>query len=212
MPKDSARTKGAETRRAIIRQAAPIFNRKGFEGAAMSDLMSATGLEKGGIYRHFKSKQQLAAEAFDYAWDIALQLRTRDTEQIANSVDRLQQWVRNFRERRAGLVPGGCPLLNTAVDADNGNAVLRRKAERALDGWIGRLRKIVEQGQRAREIRAEVHADEVAATIISILEGSLMISRLQRSERAIDQGCRHLARYLESEVRATNSAVQMERL
>jgi TetR/AcrR family transcriptional regulator, transcriptional repressor for nem operon len=207
MPKNSTLTKGAETRHAIIRQAAPIFNRKGFEGAAMSDLMDATGLEKGGIYRHFKSKQQLAAEAFDYAWDVAFQLRIKDTEQIANSVDRLQQWVRNFRERREGLVPGGCPLLNTAIDADNGNSVLRRKAERALDGWMDRLRKTVEQGKRSKEIRAEVDADEVAATIISTLEGSLMISRLQRSERAIDQGCRHLARYLESEVRAANSPV-----
>jgi TetR/AcrR family transcriptional regulator, transcriptional repressor for nem operon len=211
MPKNSTRTKGAETRRAIIRQAAPIFNRKGYEGAAMSDLMSATGLEKGGIYRHFKSKQQLAAEAFDYAWDIAFQLRTRDTEQIANSVDRLQQWVRNFRERREGLVPGGCPLLNTAVDADNGNSVLRRKAERALDGWMDRLREIVEQGKSAGEIRAEVNADDVAATIISTLEGSLMICRLQRSERAIAHGCRHLARYLECEVRATKSPVNAVR-
>jgi TetR/AcrR family transcriptional regulator, transcriptional repressor for nem operon len=211
MPKNSTLTKGAETRRAIIRQAAPIFNRKGFEGAAMSDLMDATGLEKGGIYRHFKSKQQLAAEAFDYAWDVAFQLRTKDTEQIANSVDRLQQWVRNFRERREGLVPGGCPLLNTAVDADNGNSVLRRKAERALNGWMDRLRKIVEQGKRSKEIRAGVDPEEVAATIISTLEGSLMISRLQRSERAIDQGCRHLARYLESEVRATKSLINAER-
>jgi TetR/AcrR family transcriptional regulator, transcriptional repressor for nem operon len=211
MPKNSAMTKGAETRRAIIRQAAAIFNRKGFDGAAMSDLMDATGLEKGGIYRHFKSKQQLAAAAFDYAWDVAYQLRTKDTEQIANSVDRLQQLVRNFRERREGLVPGGCPLLNTAVDADNGNPLLRRKAERALHGWMDRLRKIVAQGKRAKEIRAEVNADEVAATIISTLEGSLMISRVQRSEGAIDQGCRHLARYLESEVRATNFPVNAER-
>jgi TetR/AcrR family transcriptional repressor of nem operon len=211
MPNNSTMTKGAETRRAIIRQAAPIFNRKGFEGAAMSDLMAATGLEKGGIYRHFKSKQQLAAEAFDYAWDVAFQLRTKDTEQIANSVDRLQQLVRNFRERREGLVPGGCPLLNTAVDADNGNFVLRRKAERALDGWMDRLRKIVEQGKRGKEIRSEVDADEVAATIISTLEGSLMISRLQRNERAIERGCRHLARYFESEVRATKSPVNTER-
>ena len=211
MQKFPTLTKGAETRRAIIRQSAPIFNRKGYEGAAMSDLMDATGLEKGGIYRHFKSKQQLAAEAFDYAWDVAFQLRTKDTEQIANSVDRLQQWVRNFRERREGLVPGGCPLLNTAIDADNGNSVLRRKAERALNGWMDRLRKTVEQGKRSKEIRAGVDAEEVAATIISTLEGSLMISRLQRSERAIDQGCRHLARYLESEVRATKFPVNAGR-
>jgi TetR/AcrR family transcriptional repressor of nem operon len=121
-------------------------------------------------------------------------------------VDHLQQLIRNFRERREGLVPGGCPLLNTAIDADNGNPLLRRKAERALEDWMDRLRKIVEQGKRAHEIRSEIAANEVAATIISTLEGSLMISRLQRSERAIDQGCRHLSRYLESEVRAPKTA------
>src|SRR5271170_6278213 len=136
MPKNTAIGRGAETRREIIRQAAPIFNRKGFAGAALSDLMRATGLEKGGIYRHFKSKQQLAAEAFDYAWNIASKLRLEDTEHLANSVDRLLQLVRNFRDRREGLVPGGCPLLNTAIDADNGNFLLRRKANALLTaGW-----------------------------------------------------------------------------
>ncbi len=41
--------KGEQTRRDIIRKAAPIFNQKGYDGAALSDLMRATGLEKGGI-------------------------------------------------------------------------------------------------------------------------------------------------------------------
>jgi hypothetical protein len=45
--------KGEQTRQEIIRKAAPIFNQKGYEGAALSDLMRATGLEKGGICRHF---------------------------------------------------------------------------------------------------------------------------------------------------------------
>jgi len=39
--------KGDETRQEITRRAAPIFNRKGYSGAALSDLMRATGLEKG---------------------------------------------------------------------------------------------------------------------------------------------------------------------
>jgi TetR/AcrR family transcriptional regulator, transcriptional repressor for nem operon len=202
MRKSPTNSKGAETRREIIRQAAPIFNRKGFAGAALSDLMSATGLEKGGIYRHFKSKQQLAAEAFDYAWNIAWKLRAEDTEHIANSVDRLQQLVRNFRDRRAGLVPGGCPLLNTAIDADNGNFILRRRAKRALAAWLGHIRSIVEHGKESREIRANVDSATVAATVVSTLEGSLMIGRLQRSDQSIDQACRHLERYLETELRA----------
>src|SRR5215469_13011703 len=41
--------KGQETRERIIAQAASLFNQRGFEGGSMSDLMEATGLEKGGI-------------------------------------------------------------------------------------------------------------------------------------------------------------------
>src|SRR6202044_3514737 len=67
--------KGEQTRQEIIRRAAPIFNQKGYGGPAPSDLMKATGLEKGGIYRHFDSKEMLAAEAFDYAWRETLNAR-----------------------------------------------------------------------------------------------------------------------------------------
>jgi TetR/AcrR family transcriptional repressor of nem operon len=59
-------TKGEMTRRAIVEKAAALLNRRGFSGFSMSALMEA-GLEKGGIYRHFDSKEQLAAKAFEYA-------------------------------------------------------------------------------------------------------------------------------------------------
>lgn len=155
--------KGQHTRQEIIRKAAPIFNRKGYEGAALSDLMEVTGLEKGGIYRHFDSKQQLAAESFDYAWKLALDNRFEDTEAILNTVDRLKQIVRNFWGRRAGLVPGGCPPLNTAIDSDDGNPRLREKARRALNSWLDRLRSIIEEGQRRGEIRLDVDSSKLAA-------------------------------------------------
>src|ERR1700758_2042661 len=107
--------KGEQTRLEIIRKAAPIFNQKGYDGAALTDLMQATGLEKGGIYRHFDSKEELAAEAFDYAWGETFAARTADLNSVANSVDRLERLIANFVERR-GTIPGGCPLLNTAID------------------------------------------------------------------------------------------------
>ena len=124
--------KGEQTRQEVIRKAAPIFNHKGYDGAALSDLMRATGLEKGGIYRHFESKEELAGDAFDHAWKVAMDARFEGTEEIPNTVDRLKQIVRNFRDRRTGLVPGGCPLLNTPIDSDDGNPQLRAKARRAL--------------------------------------------------------------------------------
>ncbi len=178
--------KGEQTRQEIIRKAAPIFNQKGYDGAALSDLMRATGLEKGGIYRHFGSKQELAADAFDHAWKVAMDTRFEGTEAIPNTVDRLQQIVRNFRDRRTGLVPGGCPLLNTAVDCDDGNPKLRAKARQALISWLDRMQSIAEDGQRGGEIRSDVDSAKLATLIASTLEGSGMVSRLQRNKEPLD--------------------------
>ena len=57
-------TKGEQTRRRIVEGAAPILNKRGYEGASLNDLMEATGLKKGGVYHHFSSKEELAAETF----------------------------------------------------------------------------------------------------------------------------------------------------
>ncbi len=203
--------KGEQTRREIIHKAAPIFNQQGFDGAALSDLMRATGLEKGGIYRHFESKQQLACEAFDYAWRLALDARFGGTQEIINTVDRLKQIVWNFRDRRAGLVQGGCPLLNTAIDSDDGNPALRTKARRAFTSWIGRLRSIVEEGQSRGEIRSGIDPVELATLIVTTLEGSLMLERLQRTPETLNIACRHLEEYLEMSIRAHESKAHTER-
>ena len=194
--------KGEQTRWEIIRKAAPIFNQKGYDGAALSDLMRATGLEKGGIYRHFKSKQQLAGEAFEHAWKMAMDARFEGTQEIPNTVDRLKQIVRNFRDRRAGLVPGGCPLLNTAIDSDDGNPRLRAKARRALSWLLDHLQSIAEEGRKRGEVRSDVDSAKLATLIASTLEGSLMVSRLQRKEEPLDLACHHLEEYLETKVRA----------
>src|ERR1700726_3219154 len=167
--------------------------------------MRATGLEKGGIYRHFGSKQELAADAFDHPWKIAIDTRFEGTEQIPNTVDRLKQIVRNFRDRRTGLVPGGCPLLNTAIDSDDGNPNLRAKARQALNSLLDRLQSIADDGQRRGEVRADVDSAKLATLIASTLEGGGMVSRLQKKEEPRDLAVRHLEEYLETKVRARKS-------
>ena len=128
-----------------------------------------------------------------------------ETEEIPNTVDRLKQIVRNFRDRRAGLVPGGCPLLNTAIDSDDGNPQLRAKARQALSSLIDRLQSIAEEGQRRGEVRGDVDSARLATLIASTLEGSIMVSRLQKKEEARDLAVRHLEEYLETKVRARKS-------
>ena len=197
-------SKGDETRERIIAKAAELFNQRGLEGTSMADLMEATGLEKGGIYRHFPSKEAIAAEAFDYAWEEAFQERVRDLGIISGSIDRLKHLITNFVERRSSI-PGGCPLLNTAVESDDGNPVLRERARQALGKWQDLLTSVITEGVQQGEIRSGVDPRRLALLVISTLEGALMISRLERNRDALVAARSHLDRYLDKEVRASRS-------
>jgi TetR/AcrR family transcriptional repressor of nem operon len=195
-------TKGQQTKQAIVRKAAPLFNQKGFEGTSLSDLMTATGLQKGGIYRHFSDKQELAAAAFDYSWQRAVSERLDGVENLAHSVDRLKKMIDNFVQLRSGLVPGGCPLMNTAVEADDGNAILRARARKALRSWTNRLSGIASQGIANHEIDAWVQPKKLSQWIIGSLEGALLISRLQKDDLPLQNARQNLHEYLEQNVRA----------
>jgi len=177
--------KGEATRERIVAEAAPIFNRKGFAGASMQDVMEATGLEKGGLYRHFGSKEELAAEAFRYTLAAAVKTRTDRMDATHTAVEHLRAMIARFVTARSA-VPGGCPLMNTAVEADDGNPVLRELARQGIVDWRKRLAAVVREGIRAGEIRREVKPRMVANTIIATLEGALMISRLEGTRGALE--------------------------
>ena len=195
-------TKGQQTRQKILEAVAPIFNKRGYEGSSLNDLMEATGLKKGGIYRHFSSKEELAAEAFDYTWEAAWNARLLHVDEKANGIEKLKQLIANFIDYRS-RVAGGCPILNTATDADDGNPVLRARVAKALRSWLSRLQVIVEQAQDRGETRPGVDPKAVGTLIVASLEGAVMMSRLQRNDEALRRVQLHLNRYLETEVAIT---------
>jgi len=58
--------KGQKTRERIVAEAASLFNQRGFEASSMSELMEATGLEKGGIYISIRSLALCSLNCFWY--------------------------------------------------------------------------------------------------------------------------------------------------
>src|SRR5713101_2455226 len=56
-----------ETRERIVKAAARRFRSRGSDGAAIGDLMRDLRLTHGGFYRHFGSKEDLFAQAFEHS-------------------------------------------------------------------------------------------------------------------------------------------------
>jgi TetR/AcrR family transcriptional regulator, transcriptional repressor for nem operon len=192
-------SKGERTRTQILEHSANLFNRYGYAATSLSDVMAATGLEKGGIYNHFSSKEDLMLEAFEFA---VRGVEARYREGITGRVGAIER-LNAILEVFEGMVVnptlrGGCPMMNAAIEADDAMPALRDRVRRAMDGWQTTVKGIVERGKLEGQFRAEVDANELSSVLFSMLEGAVMLSKLYRDAVHIERAVSFLRAHLET--------------
>ncbi|MEO0455593.1 MAG: TetR/AcrR family transcriptional regulator [Cyanobacteria bacterium P01_A01_bin.114] len=197
-----ATSKAATTRTHILQQSAIIFNRQGFAGASIADLMKATGLKKGGIYNHFKSKDDIALAAFEQVFTQMGRQYWQALRSHRHAVDRLQAMLhafpfREYEQSQDPLLRGGCPLLNLAVESDDTHPALRAQVAAALGEWQTLITRVVQKGIDRQEICPDTHPEKVAAVVIAALEGGVMLVKLYDDVTFLESVVEHLDIYLE---------------
>lgn len=190
-------TKGTNTREKIIEQAATLFNTKGYSASSINDVMEATGLKKGGIYNHFESKDDLACKAFDYAVKIAGQKLLSRVEACENARDRLFAVIDHFQSLPDNpALPGGCPLMNTAIESDDGYPLMQKKVQKAFDRFQQMVEKLAAEAIEQKQIDTNLKPEEIAIFMISTLEGALMLSKVQNTNTPLIVAGDHLRKIL----------------
>lgn len=194
-------SKGEETRQQIIKQAATVFNQRGYGGCSISDVMEATGLKKGGIYRHFESKEELALAAFDFAQQQSTKRIEAALVSESDAVKQLVAVIRAFQNvTLQPPVPGGCPILNTIVDSDDGDPTLRARVREVVMHWEMMIQDTVVEGITAGSIRPTVDPQAVAAILLSTIEGAILLGRAHVNRVYVQIAVDHLVHYIEHEV------------
>ena len=192
-------SKAQQTKAYIIQQAAELFNLKGYAGSSIADIMQATGLKKGGIYNHFQSKDELALEAFDYAFNLLKNRIWSVVKTKRNAVERLEALVSSYLIYiEDPPIVGGCPILNTAIETDDTDSPLRDRALQAMNSSRSLIVRILQKGIKKGEVRATVEPDIVATIIFSTLEGAIMMSKLERNPIHLQRAVAHLQSYIQN--------------
>ena len=172
-------TKAEKTRNFIVEKTAPIFNMKGYAGTSLNDITAATGLTKGSIYGNFANKDEVALAAFDYNFENNVSKIEAEISRQNTTQGKLLAYVNIYQSFLVGdISQGGCPILNTAIDADDTHPALREKVLKAVLSWKKRIIKLVEEGISNQEIKADHNPEQIALTVIAMIEGGIMISRL----------------------------------
>lgn len=193
------------TRQHIIEKAAIVFNRKGYAGTSMDDIMKATGLKKGGIYGNFKSKNAIAVEAFDYAVALVTKRVRKRSLQKSKSYEKLQASIDFYREHIFNEpVEGGCPILNMAPEVDDTNPELRGRVVKAMENWQYSIQRVIEKGIQKGEINSDVHPEEFAIFFVAALEGGILLSRANKQSKHLHVVLNQLEKMIKNELIISN--------
>ncbi len=185
---ESKLSKSARTRQFIIETTANLFNKKGYAGTSLSDLTNATGLTKGSIYGNFENKEEVALAVFDYN-HAKIQGEVQKRMALATSYyDKLLVYVRVYDQYTVKSFPeGGCPILNTAVEADDTHNLLKDKAAKAVLKWQKAVQQLIRAGMEAGEFRPDVDVSRMALSLIALIEGGIMISKVTDNRQNLDK-------------------------
>lgn len=184
--------KAERTRQFIIEQAATIFNEKGIAGTTVDDILIATKMAKGGLYGHFESKEAIAYTIVDYLLSKLSNKVASDMAQLKTAKGKLFAFMDVYKNPLASYIEGGCPILNFGVEADDTSPVVKQKVKNIIDGTIGMLAGIINDGIANKEFLQTLDASDFAFKILTSLEGSMMVSRTLGTNKPMDDIIRML--------------------
>jgi TetR/AcrR family transcriptional regulator, transcriptional repressor for nem operon len=173
--------KGELSKEFIVEKSVSIFNTKGYIGTSIQDVIDKTGFTKGGIYRHFTNKEELAAAAFSLAYKQMKQAYagTFDIDDDAD-VKLIKFLTRMKTFMIQPPVKGGCPILNSSTEVDDTNEPLRKIVKEAAADWEQIMITIFEQGKQQKIFSKNLNAVKEARFMMAAIEGCIMLCKLHR--------------------------------
>jgi len=173
-------SKKAERTKEFIRtKAAPLFNKKGFDGTSLGDLTAATGLTKGALYGNFKNKEGIALAAFGYSMQHVRTVMKARLDPMPSNKQKLLELLNFFAEYvMRPPVPGGCPMLNYGVEADDNHRFMRKMVAKEMAKTIAFIRTCLQRGIKAGEFKSSTEADGLAQMFFCSIEGAILVSRV----------------------------------
>ncbi|MFC6881996.1 MULTISPECIES: TetR/AcrR family transcriptional regulator [Actinomadura] len=169
-----------ETRERVLRTAAELFQRQGYHGTGLTQVLAESRAPKGSLYFHFPDgKEQLAAESVALSGrELAQALRAAAGEASdgrAGIVALGEYFARALEESDFSK---GCPVATVALETSAASEPIRTACEGAYGDWLDGITEAL-RGWGVPDSR------DVGELVLSSLQGAVMLARVRRDAGVI---------------------------
>src|SRR5262245_60719800 len=156
-------------KQAILEAALRVFAQYGFDAATTEEIAQAAGLSKGGLYWHFKSKDEILAAMLQQLFDQEMFVLSRLVDSSGSVASRLRQLVRQAIDALLET-EHTLPVIREFHALAARNAGVRQSIQSYYQRYHGLLIALLQQGFFSGEFRTGT-ADSASLTLLAQLEG-----------------------------------------
>lgn len=173
--------KGENTKQRIIECATPLFNKKGISGTSMNDIVEVANLAKGTLYVHFEDKDSLAFAVLEHSLSLQNEKLRTSMDHIEEPYEKLMAYLQVYHDPMNPTVPGGCPMMNFGMEADDNFPLVKERVNKAVEARQLFLEDIMKTGIQKGIFKPEWNYREFAILMFATIQGGIMICRIAGS-------------------------------
>ena len=194
-------SKAEKTRQFIIESTAELFNKKGYAGTSLAHISEATGLTKGSIYGNFANKDEVAKEVYRFNAKRLQQGINDNLNSEMSSREKLIAFLDYYRKSMENnLSRGGCPIMNTAIEADDTMPFLKAEVVKSFNAWSDKFVEILEEGKSKNEIKDSVNPSDYSFLFIMLIEGGILLSKTTNNQNHLFQALDRITKIIDTEI------------
>ena len=176
-------TKAEKTKQFILETAVPLYNEKGISGVNIDDVLEATKLTKGCLYGHFENKEDLSEQVIDLALKKISDKVRAAVSKGKTSKGKLFAFMDFYKNPLETYISGGCPIFNTAVEADDNYPVAKLKVAKVFRNGQDELTALLQEGIKNGEFSTNLDPAIFAFKMVAAIEGGIVMCRVMDTSK-----------------------------
>ena len=188
----------------IIHESLRLFSLKGFASTSINDILEAAGASKGGLYNHFRTKEELFSAVMSESRKNWREKNLAGLDQIEKPIEKVKKLLENYRGRYllgSGNLPGGCIFARVSIESVELHEHSPQSAAEIIGGFMGAkamIKRFLDQAKEAGELRDQTNTEEAADMIFSGMLGASVLFGMDKSHKNLDLTINSLIKYVES--------------
>jgi TetR/AcrR family transcriptional repressor of nem operon len=176
-------SKAERTKQFILETAVPLYNEKGISGVNIDDILEATKLTKGCLYGHFENKEDLSDQVIDLSLKMISDRIRAAVYQAKTIKGKVFAFLDFYKDPIETYISGGCPILNTAVEADDNYPFIKEKVAKVFRSGQQELAGLLQEGINIGEFSAKLDPVVFAFKLVASVEGGIVMCRVMSTAK-----------------------------